>query len=408
VIATPRAAGFQAAWSGVGSTSKIVLYSGSGAAIPPGRGAVLHVCYAVKEGAPEGAYPLHFSRSLVATPGGKAIPFCPTFAVIEGRICVGEPPCDLNGDGVGDIRDIVLLVRCILGDAASSDACPDDVRARADCNGDGSVDVRDVVCCVRRILAHDGGWGPEPPAKDGSGGTPTRLGFDGGAEWMNPLEARVALILDPGDDFGGVQWVLDPGATARVRDLELEDPQSPYALDVSAQPDGSLRVMLYDRGSAGGGSASAARSAPAIPVRLVATLEPAPGVSGPATVSIRSVRGAAWDASPLPAVVLNAAASLPANPAAEVPMVLPARPSPFLSETEIAYSIPAGGAVSLRLFDVGGRLVRTLASGRAEAGVHRVRWDGHDDAGRTVGAGVYFVRFEAAGTARTYRLLRLR
>ena len=122
VIATPRAAGFEAAWTADGSTAKVVLYSVTGATIPPGRGAVLHVCYAVKDETPEGICPLLFGPSLVSSPEGDAIPFCPTFAEIEGRICVGVSRCDLNGDGVGDVRDIIRMVRCIL--ATPSELCP--------------------------------------------------------------------------------------------------------------------------------------------------------------------------------------------------------------------------------------------------------------------------------------------
>lgn len=44
--------------------------------------------------------------------------------------------------------------------------------------------------------------------------------------------------------------------------------------------------------------------------------------------------------------------------------------------------------------DVAGRRVRVLADGLYGAGVHRVSWEGADDAGRPVGAGVYFYRLQ--------------
>jgi flagellar hook assembly protein FlgD len=64
--------------------------------------------------------------------------------------------------------------------------------------------------------------------------------------------------------------------------------------------------------------------------------------------------------------------------------------------------------VALRLYDVSGRLVRTLVRGPMAAGVHRATWDGRDDGGRSVGSGVYFVRYDALGGVRTQRILRLR
>jgi flagellar hook assembly protein FlgD len=49
----------------------------------------------------------------------------------------------------------------------------------------------------------------------------------------------------------------------------------------------------------------------------------------------------------------------------------------------------------IRVYDVAGRLVRTLINGNAAAGPHELTWDASDDRGRRVGAGVYFYRMDA-------------
>lgn len=68
-------------------------------------------------------------------------------------------------------------------------------------------------------------------------------------------------------------------------------------------------------------------------------------------------------------------------------------PNPFSSSTAISYALPAAGAVELEVYDVLGRVVRTLAHReRQVAGAHRISWDGRDDAGRALGSGLYFVR----------------
>jgi flagellar hook assembly protein FlgD len=51
--------------------------------------------------------------------------------------------------------------------------------------------------------------------------------------------------------------------------------------------------------------------------------------------------------------------------------------------------------VTLSVFDVAGRRVRTLVDGWMRAGPHSSRWDGRDDGGRAVASGVYFARLEA-------------
>lgn len=73
-------------------------------------------------------------------------------------------------------------------------------------------------------------------------------------------------------------------------------------------------------------------------------------------------------------------------------------PNPFNPRTTIRFSTPAGRA-SLRVYDVGGRLVRTLVDGAVRAGSHEVDWDGRDRHGRTAASGVYFYRLEVAGAA---------
>jgi hypothetical protein len=73
----------------------------------------------------------------------------------------------------------------------------------------------------------------------------------------------------------------------------------------------------------------------------------------------------------------------------------PAVPNPFGSATEIRFALPAAGEHALTVYDVAGRRVRGLSSGRREAGLHVVRWDGRNDAGQPVPSGVYFYSLRA-------------
>lgn len=66
-------------------------------------------------------------------------------------------------------------------------------------------------------------------------------------------------------------------------------------------------------------------------------------------------------------------------------------PNPFRSNAEIRLSLPTSGEASFVIFDASGRKVRTLLDGTAPA-APVLRWDGRDDAGRSVGSGVYFYR----------------
>lgn len=410
VRGSDRTAGLEVAWSADDSTAKIVLYSPVDAVIAPGRGPVLHVCYEVSPDAARLRYPIRFGPTIVAGPRGHAIPLCPTFAEVEGAVCLGRiAVCDVNGDGAGDIRDILRIVRCALAEAGdTSGVCPDSVRVRADCNEDGAVDVRDIICCVRRILAADDAWGAVDVPDVDPAGERVRIGFDGAADWTGPVAGFASLRLDAPATFGGAQWVLDPGDAARIRGVSVEDPLGAYAVDSHENPDGSVRVMLYRRAyfDAGPGAPSPAGSAAGLRVDIA--LEATAAATAGGALRLRDWSGATADGGALAVEPLATEAALPANALSGAPAILPARPNPFLSGTEITYSLPAAADVSLRIFDVSGRAVRTLAAGPRNAGIHRATWDGNDARGRGVGNGIYFLRLDAAGAVKSQRLVRLR
>ena len=87
----------------------------------------------------------------------------------------------------------------------------------------------------------------------------------------------------------------------------------------------------------------------------------------------------------------------PLSPGPAALELAPIQPNPFRSEARIAFTLPADGHVRLRVFDVTGRRLATLAEGMCAAGAHQVTWDGCDDAGRAVASGLHFVQLEAMG-----------
>ncbi|HKQ57286.1 MAG TPA: S8 family serine peptidase [Candidatus Eisenbacteria bacterium] len=67
-------------------------------------------------------------------------------------------------------------------------------------------------------------------------------------------------------------------------------------------------------------------------------------------------------------------------------------PNPSAGGTTIAFGLTRPGAATLDVFDAQGRRVRRLADGEHAAGVHRARWDGRDESGSRLHAGLYFYR----------------
>ncbi len=73
-------------------------------------------------------------------------------------------------------------------------------------------------------------------------------------------------------------------------------------------------------------------------------------------------------------------------------------PNPFNPVTKIQFVVNRDSQVSLRVFDVQGRAVRTLLNSYLAAGSRVVGWDGRDDAGRSLASGTYFLRLQGGGT----------
>ena len=80
-------------------------------------------------------------------------------------------------------------------------------------------------------------------------------------------------------------------------------------------------------------------------------------------------------------------------------------PNPFNPATTISFSLPKSCHVSLRIYDVSGRLVRDLIAGQVmEAGHHAQIWNGRDQRGKAVPAGVYFFKLKAGDFQKVKRM----
>lgn len=83
------------------------------------------------------------------------------------------------------------------------------------------------------------------------------------------------------------------------------------------------------------------------------------------------------------------------------------RPNPSDDASEIHFAIPRESPVTLRVYDVAGRLVKTLADGMMPAGSHTAKWDGTDQGGARVAAGVYLYRLESPGERASRKITRI-
>jgi hypothetical protein len=211
---------------------------------------------------------------------------------------------------------------------------------------------------------------------------------DGGANWYNPPGPS---YVGSADEFGSsinvfradnqgvfqLAYIYDDTATTTLDSIRVQ------STDADTWPASSTSIGIND-------SAYAANSRP------VATFSSGlPGVAyagaGGVNVYYDNVWYVGTEESEMRARTLSFE-------------LLPNRPNPFSSRTTIQYAVPAKADVSLKVYDVSGRLVRTLVEERVDAGLHAAVWDGTDESGSLVSNGVYFYRLLSPDGVRTNKL----
>ena len=80
-------------------------------------------------------------------------------------------------------------------------------------------------------------------------------------------------------------------------------------------------------------------------------------------------------------------------------------PNPFNPSTTIQYEVPKAGVVEVNIFDIQGRLVRSILKSNQEAGTHSVVWDSHNSNGNIVVSGTYFCQVLFDGSSLVKKLV---
>jgi len=83
-------------------------------------------------------------------------------------------------------------------------------------------------------------------------------------------------------------------------------------------------------------------------------------------------------------------------------------PNPFAAETRIRYCAPIGTPLSVKVYAVSGRLVKTLADGTGDGKMRNLTWKGLSEDGRSLPNGPYFVKMNCGGSFTTTRIMLVR
>ncbi len=79
-------------------------------------------------------------------------------------------------------------------------------------------------------------------------------------------------------------------------------------------------------------------------------------------------------------------------------------PNPLSNSATISFTLPQPKKVSINIFDMTGRLVKTLVDAEMQAGTHQIIWDAEDEKGNSVSEGVYILKFQTNNYSETKKL----
>ncbi len=295
-------------------------------------------------------------------------------AALQAIAASGPAPMgDVDGDDLTTVLDLVLLANHIadpIGTPLDSDA-----RAQGDVypapGGDGLLNASDLARIVGFILESDEPGYSTPALGAVSFQLAQVLRQDG--RWWQPI-----TISGAGVTAGQFALNLD-GAGWQPEDLVCES-----NVQVSAGVAGSqLRVLLYDLG----GNISADGITMLVPFEFAGDQ---PGDSRTAGVLMVGATGA-----PLEVVETGI------RPRG----FLRVNPNPAPGDMLVSFAPQSGSDFDLSVFDLRGHRVRSIIQGRGEAVNDAVVFDGRDDTGRRLSAGIYFVCLTSEGRVLTRKVV---
>jgi hypothetical protein len=390
--------GWSFRWTPTERGARFTILAKQGEVIPPlvpgeAPPAVLAIGVAVREGhRPPPMTLLVVTQLLASDPEGRDVPWCPTLMndafrfAAYAKICAeGAGPCDANGDGHEDIRDLVIMMRCLR----EGNLCGDSL-GRFDCNQDQIFTIDDVICCAERTLGQTCAGCPPGEVRDARD---VKLGFGQPVGRIRSIDLPVRI--EGAGGIGGARLVFRfPGDRYEVIGVEYGGAAASW-LHVSQVGDGRVMVGLID--PAGAGSESQAE------VTLRLALKPGREPGG--EVTIESAEFAARDGVKL-------AADVPAlrQPLGGMPRLSLSenRPNPFVAATRFAVTLDRGGPVEVAIYDLGGRKLFTLYRGELPAGTREFEWDGRLADGSRARDGVYFYRVASGAETLARKLVLLR
>ena len=384
----PNAQGMRLEWTRTSEGIRWVMFSNATRIKPDTDAPVLFVGLSLPAGvdAPTRMYVVAPVTGASDSIGGK-VPICDirSFVRYAGLSVCLDGGCDVNGDGIANVRDLVRMARCLQ----PGTFCPDSALL-PDCDGNGVFGLSDVICCARHVLR---GGAPDSSASRNAPGLAAWFG----APRISATGVELPFSLTGVGDLGSARVLL------RYPTDRFEWDTAQFTGDA----DGWLALAEeITPGVVALGAIQMGGDASVLPWTLALRLRP--GATAGGSVTVETGEFSATDGVTLTSPVAGASSTgLGDKPTAHVALGSP-RPNPSSGDARFAVELTTESDVLLSVHDISGRTVATLHRGRLAAGARDFVWRGVDDAGRRTPDGVYFVRLRVDGVVKSQRVTVLR
>lgn len=366
--------GFTISETAAGDSTRLVIFSTSGATIPSGTDIPLAtLVYVLDPSAVLGStIGLTTTNALVGDSLGVKV----SASLVNGELQVGiRGDVDLDGDV--SILDVIKLVRIIIG----KDTSPE-IGAPAfnisDGNADGNIDIADVIFQINSILGIT-------PKLIASGPTaPVIVSLDA-VQTLSNGQTVIPVSFDANGLVAGAQFTF-------TFDSNILDVGTPYLVGEglatdSHTIDGVMRVVVYGM-TPGAGIKTGQNLYIPVTVR--------DGVIGSPSVTLSDVMLVNPSAQRVD-VTLGETTVVVKDAAVPTSFALDdARPNPFNPSTTISYAVSQQSHVTLIIYNVLGQEVIRLVDKDQTPGNYSVAWHGSNSHGLSVASGVYVYRITSS------------
>jgi hypothetical protein len=282
---------------------------------------------------------------------------------------------DVDCNGEVDPGDAFLTLRIAVGLTEPTEA----QKEAADMTNDGEVQPDDAFLVLRKAV----GLIAAPPLVDSSPATPLKVRLNKIQDVNGDVHASLTVDKPQAVGSAGVKIAYDATALS-VTDVEAAS-QDGALLEANINTPGVIRL--------------ATASLNAFDQEVLVTVHFKTLQYDGGTVELREIKFFGLDSFPIDAVIIPDRNLVGQN-----------FPNPFNPETWIPYQLKDESEVTIQIYDVSGRLVRTINLGHKSPGIYVTRekaayWNGRNDAGERMASGLYFYTLKSKSYTQTKRML---